>query len=156
MNSTNVNYEINRLKKSLEYGYFIGDYLDSTDTIDTIINEIADDSIDVYYNKLLQFVQDHSESMNEVVKNGVYDVTPQTYDFFEHIQAAQWNYINDELYNSIDDIVLLAAYVHCQDIGKENLTEDENDQLIDIVKNIDITEDSFADECESIDEIFTE
>ena len=94
--------------------------------------------------------------MDEVLKEGMYDLNPQTYDFFEHIQAAQWSYINDELYSSIDDIVLLAAYVHCQDIGKENLTEDENDQLIDIVKNIDITEDSFADECESIDEIFTE
>ena len=156
MNSTNVNYVINRLKDSLEYGYFIEDYLDSTDTIETVIDDITNDSIDIQYPKLLQFVQDHSEYMDEVVKNGIYDLNPRTYDFFGHIEAAQWSYINNELYSSIYDIVLLAAYVHCQDIGKENLTEDENDQLINIVKGIDITEDSFADECESIDEIFTE
>lgn len=155
MNSINVNNEITKLKNTLEYGYFIKDYLDSTNTIDDIINEISEDSIDIYYSELLQFVQDHSEYMDTVVQNGMYVVNPQTYDFFAHIQAAQWSYINDELYNSASDIVLLAAYVHCQDIGKENLTEDENNQLIDIVNDIDITNDSFADECESIDEIFT-
>lgn len=155
MNSINVNNEITKLKNTLEYGYLIKDYLDSTNTIDDIINEISEDSIDIYYSELLQFVQDHSEYMDTVVQNGMYVVNPQTYDFFAHIQAAQWGYINDELHNSASDIVLLAAYVHCQNIGKENLTEDENNQLIDIVNDIDITNDSFADECESIDEIFT-
>ena len=156
MNIINVNNKIVELKNMLEYGTNIEDFINSTDTIQDTLSEMASDSIDVYYSELLTFVSDHSECMDDVVHDGLYDLNPQTYNFFEHVQAAQWYYASNQLNDDASDIVLFAAYVHCQDIGKESLTEDENNQLIDIVDNIDITSDSFADEYKAIDEIFTE
>ena len=92
MANINVKEEIKKLTDNMNYidtanvtRYFNFNY---------IIDEGLDELVQSYsgnintYKKLMLFLNNNIEALEDVVKSGNYVVDPQTYDIFDHVQAA--------------------------------------------------------------------
>lgn len=107
----------------------------SNKSFDDLINSWADDSVDVYYNRLNSWLAGEdgeynpSYWMNYAVTDGLVFLDGH-YDFYRHIQAAQRCYFEDCLYSNRDAIVQLTGLIHLLQSGvKEISTGDPLDTL---------------------------
>lgn len=124
--------EIEELKKNLETGE-IGDRFCDYDHgyICDIITEIADNAIDIYYSDLFEWAKDNFsiiEEANEELGTPT-DITKQ-------IQQGQFIYYERDLYDNLEDSILLCIYNYLQhDLKIEEITEEQNELIEEIDRN---------------------
>ena len=78
----------------------IVEYELDNDNINDYLMDHADSKVDIYYSELDKWLYEFPESweyMENVVFNGLIDF--EKYDFYNHIQAAQYEYYSEILYN---------------------------------------------------------
>lgn len=120
--------KIEDLKKELYTGdlgeYFI-DYDDGY--ICDIITEIADNSVDIYTQDLLDWVPDNYSYIEEAnVEMGV----PK--GFLNQIRQGQYYYYERNLYENLEDTLKNYMYNYIENILKvKEITEEQNENLLD-------------------------
>lgn len=117
-----------------EYGDFITDY--DSGYICDIIQQIADNEIDIYTSDLLEFAKNHYEYIEQAVNEGLVDTSD--FDFLGAIRSGEYLYISEDLNSNIDDIILYKIYKYIlNDLKIENISEEKADEilLIDIDTN---------------------
>ena len=111
------------------YGEFLNDYRDSTSGVSDAIAEIADSHTSIYYSDILNFISENPESLAEVIEQGLYDPT-HNYNLYEHGQAAEYMLIERDLYEHIEDSLMLVALEFIQrDLGTDEIPEDLAEKL---------------------------
>lgn len=120
--------KIEDLRKELYTGdlgeYFI-DYDDGY--ICDIITEIADNSVDIYTQDLLDWVPDNYSYIEEAnIEMGV----PK--GFLNQIQQGQYYYYERNLYENLEDTLKNYMYNYIENILKvKEITEEQNENLLD-------------------------
>lgn len=99
------------------------------------------------------FLNNNLEALEDVVKSGNYVVDPQTYDIFDHVQAAQQYLVKSAVENDKDKFILLAAYSYCEQKFKPTISSVENNQIKRIVKRINPETDTFEDLYYAVEDI---
>lgn len=132
----NIKEKYNLLKSSNDYTMYIFDYSNSSFYFDDLIHELTDDMIDIYYydlNKWIANTNDASAYMEQVVQE--FGIDAKNYNFYEHVQQAQYFYYSDSLYNDID--IIKESYLLAQLICEDVLEIDDNNynDLLDIAIN---------------------
>lgn len=112
-----------------DYGEYLNDYRDSTSGVADAIAEIADNRTSIYYSDILSFISENPESLAEVIEQGLYDPT-HGYNLYEHGQAAEYMLIERDLYEHIEDSLVLVALEFIErDLGKTEIPEDLAEKL---------------------------
>lgn len=131
------------LKNNLQLTYCdcICDYSDGY--ICDIITEISDNHVDIYYSDLFEWCKSNFDYVNEWIAE-----CGSSGDIIKDIQGGQYKQISDELYENMEEMLLLFAYDHLfnraiilNDEQLEGLEEyisglDNNDRLEDIISYI--------------------
>ena len=149
MANINVKEEIKKLTDNMNYidTANVTRYFNFNYTIDEGLDELVQSysgNINTY-KKLMLFLNNNIESLEDVVKSGNYVVDPQTYDIFDHVQAAQQYLVKSAVENDKDKFILLAAYAYCEQKFKPTISSAENNQIKRIVKMINPKTDTFED-----------
>lgn len=123
--------------RSSDAGYLF-DY-ELSGYISDLVHEVADDQVDIYWSDLSRWLNEARGSegyMERAINEGFVDVS--CYDFFNHIQAAQYLYIEDEINGALDDCDTVAAAAmrylvseEIEEITGEQLGEIESLKLSD-------------------------
>lgn len=92
--------------------------------IGDFISKFADTHVDVYYNKLLEFVKENPSSLDEVIEEGLYDPSVG-YCFWDHVTAAQYMTIEREIQDKLCEIVRYLAISYLWRVAKKDYTENE-------------------------------
>lgn len=110
----------------------IADYTNcDTNYIDDIINEIADNNTDIYYDALIKWLQDDcyaSDYIEQAVQE--FGIDTQNFNFMRLIQQGQYQKNYEILYKSKYDMCLLWCLQYCLDNNIE-LTDDQIEKLDD-------------------------
>lgn len=99
-------------------------YTSSREYIDDLIGKFADNRVDIYYNKLLDFVKENPDSLDEVIEEGLYDPSFD-YSFWNHVQAAQYMIIKREVQDKLHEIVRYLAISYLWSMSEKDYTENE-------------------------------
>lgn len=99
-------------------------YTEEMECISDLIAQFADDRVDVYYNKLLDFVRENPESLDDVIEEGLYDPSVN-YSFWEHVSAAQYMVIEQEINKSLSEIIHYLAVSYLWRVSEKDMTEAE-------------------------------
>lgn len=91
------------------------------------IYEISDNHVDIYYNDLFEWCKHNFEYVNKSLEN-----FGSTGDIIKDIQGGQFEQICDELYENIEDMLLLFAYNYLYD----NNIKLNNEELEELEENI--------------------
>lgn len=103
------------------------------DYLDDIINEIADNYVDIYYNDLFDWAKDNFSYINDAISE--YGLSDNT-DIVNQIQMGQYYENNEEIYNSEDDMLSIYIYDILDKHNIDELTEEQNDIIYDLVKDM--------------------
>ena len=117
-----------------EYGDFINDY--DSGYICDIMQEIADNEVDIYTSELLEFAKNHYEYIEQAVNEGLVDTS--NFDFLGAIRSGEYLYISEDLNSNVSDIILYKIYKYIlNDLKIENISEEQAEEilLIDIDEN---------------------
>ena len=157
MANINVKEEIKKLTDNMNYidTANVTRYFNFNYTIDEGLDELVQSysgNINTY-KKLMLFLNNNIESLEDVVKSGNYVVDPQTYDIFDHVQAAQQYLVKSAVENDKDKFILLAAYAYGEQKFKPTISSVENNQIKRIVKMINPKTDTFEDLYYAVEDI---
>lgn len=100
------------------------DYVSSQEYISDIISQFADNNVDIYYNKLLDFVKENPESLDEVIEEGLYDPSVG-YCFWDHVTAAQYMVVEQKINDNLSDIIRYLAISYLWRVSEKDMTKDE-------------------------------
>lgn len=93
-----------------DHGDALNDYRDSSAYICDAIMEAADNRTSIYYSDILRFISSNPEALADVVNEGLYEVGHGSeYDLYKHGQAAEFMTIERDIYDHLDDALMLAA-----------------------------------------------
>lgn len=109
--------------------------------IDDLLRDVADQQTDIYNHELFTWLKDAPRSedyMDQVIHESLID-TGREYDFFRHIQLAQYEYLIEKLYEVYDstefrDQVCIKYLENTR--GEEFTTALDDDSLRDLFDNI--------------------
>lgn len=108
-----------------------------------VITEISDNNIDIYYYNLFEWCKNNFSYVNDWI-----DECGSSGDIIKDIQGGQFKQISNELYENMEEMLLLFAYdylynnnIKLNDEQLEELEEDiarldNNDRLEDIIEII--------------------
>lgn len=126
--------ELRRIAKCALSGYALdfaeecednfANYVSSQEYICDLISQFADNHVDVYYNKLLDFVKENPTSLDEVIEEGLYDPSCG-YGFWDHVGAAQYMVIEHEIQDKLYEIVHYLAVSYLWRTAEKDYTESE-------------------------------
>lgn len=120
--------KIDDLRKELYTGD-LGDRFCDYDNgyICDIITEIADNAVDIYTSDLLDWARNNYKYIDEAMQEfGRPD------DFLGEIRQGQYLYNERNLYDNLEDSLILFVYVYIQNVlGIEEITEEQNESLLD-------------------------
>lgn len=126
--------ELRRIARSDLSGYALDFTEECEDNLDNLvssqedihdyISQFADCQVDVYYNKLLEFVKENPSSLDEVIEEGLYDPSVG-YHFWDHVSAAQHMVIEHEIQDKLHEIVRYLAITYLWRVAKKDYTENE-------------------------------
>ena len=105
-------------------------YVSSRVWIDDYISEFADGHVYVYYSDLRQWAMNNIDALEDVIEEGFYEPL-RSYNFYDHIQAAQYMCIEREINDSLSDIVRYLAISHLWCIAEKEYTGAEIGDLED-------------------------
>lgn len=108
-----------------------------------VINEISDNNINIYYYDLFEWCKNNFNYVNDWI-----DECGSSGDIIKDIQGGQYKQISGELYDNMEEMLLLFAYnylynnnIKLNDEQLEELEEniatlDNNDRLEDIIEMV--------------------
>lgn len=105
-------------------------YVSNQEYISDLISEFADSHVDMYYNELLEFVKENPHSLEEVIEEGLYDPSVN-YRFWDHVTAAQYMSIEQEIQDELGEIVRYLAVSYLWRMAEKDYTEAELSDLED-------------------------
>lgn len=122
-------------QKEIEAKDFLWNYDNVTGPISDYIYEQADQWVDIYYNNLQTWLKEDDnaiELMERVAQEGMIDF--KNYDFYKHIQVAQYIQNEESLYEGLNDkawtlYVMTVAELESAD---HEITEEQLEQLTDL------------------------
>lgn len=120
--------KIDDLRKELYTGD-LGDRFCDYDNgyICDIITEIADNAVDIYTSDLLDWARNNYEYIDEATHE-----LGRPNDFLGEIRQGQYLYNERDLYDNLEDSLILFVYVYIQNVlGIEEITEEQNESLLD-------------------------
>lgn len=91
-----------------DHGDALNDYRDSSTYISDAIHEAADQRTSIYYSDIMAFVSEHPDALADVVAEGLYDPS-HNYDLYAHGQAAEYMTIYNDIWNHLEDALMIAA-----------------------------------------------
>lgn len=146
----------NTYKKELEnsLGEFGSQFCDYSGHhyICDVISEIADSNIDIYYYDLFKWLPDNYSYVEEAIENGLVDTSNA--DIPKMIQAGQYEYNTQNLYENLDSIMLYYCLDYIENtLNIEELTESQYEELENKCTNVD-NNDTLEDFEEFCDELF--
>ena len=103
---------------------YFTNYVRNQEDICDIISQFADNRVDLYNYDLKQWAMSHVDALEDVIDEGLYDPS-HNYDFFKHIQAAQYMAIENEINESLKDIVHYLAVSYLWRKSEKDYTENE-------------------------------
>lgn len=109
-----------------DYGDQIVDH-DESEYICDAFTEIADGNVDIYYNKLLSWLPDNYEWIEEAEVQGLLEGCKG--DLIKMTQMAQYECYTSDLYEHQDDIVSYFTANHLHDSGAYMISEDLAESL---------------------------
>ena len=140
------------LKNNLQLTYCdcICDYSDGY--ICDVITEISDNHIDIYYYNLFEWCKTNFDYVNEWIAE-----CGSSGDIIKDIQGGQYKQISDELYENMEEMLLLFAYDYLFTneiiLNDEQLEELENDiSIMDNNNKLDEIIDLINEKLESEDQ----
>lgn len=92
--------------------------------ISDLISEFADEWTDVYYSDLKKWAMAHIDDLEVVIDEGYYDPSHK-YSLFNHIQAAQYMVIEQEINESISAVIRYLAISYLWRVSEKDMTKDE-------------------------------
>lgn len=122
--------KIEELRKKLylgDYGEYITDYNDGY--ISDIINEMADNNVDIYNYDLLQWCANNLYNIDycDRAKDEL-----GASDLVSMLQGGQYLQITDDLYENLENILINYMYYYIENyLELEEITEEQNDELLD-------------------------
>lgn len=105
-------------------------YVSSREYISDLISQFADNNVDIYYDKMLEFVKENPDSLEEVIEEGLYDPSVG-YRIWDHIGAAQYMVIEREINEELDSIIRYLAVSYLWRMSEKDYTEEEISDLED-------------------------
>lgn len=139
-----------------EHGDALTDYRDSSTYICDAIAEAADQRVSIYYSDILDFIRENPEALEDVVSQGLYDLTPKSYNLYSHAQAAEYMTIERDIYDHLADSLMMAALNFIlYDLKRETIPGELADQLRDWCDDAD-TDDRMSEISDRIREYFGE
>lgn len=135
-----ITEEIKKLKNKLpDYAENICSY-DCRQYVGSAIYEIADDNVDIYTSQLLDYFGNHWRDVEDKITELGWEGCGESLE--TAIQMVQLEEIESRIYAHLDEMILLYCYDYVmKKKGLDEITEEENDKIIEICK------DSDADEC---------
>lgn len=109
-----------------DYGDQITDH-DESEDIASAFAEIADGNVDIYYNKLLSWLPENYEWIEEAENQGLLEGCKG--DLIKMTQMAQYECYTSDLYEHQDDIVSYFTANHLHDSGAYMISEDLAESL---------------------------
>lgn len=129
-----------------DYGDQITDH-DESEDIASAFAEIADGNVDIYYNKLLSWLPENYEWIEEAENQGLLEGCKG--DLIKMTQMAQYECYTSDLYEHQDDIVSYFTANHLHDSGAYMISEDLAESLsltgIDNNSRLDASIDTITD-----------
>jgi len=116
-----------------DYGDRIEEYNDGY--ICDIFGEIADSATSTYYSDIIKYIANHVDEVNDTIAEFGWEGCGS--DLYKAGQMAEYNSIERDLEDHIDDIIVYAALV---DKFGDNIPEDAFEAVYDNVNNIDWNE----------------
>lgn len=104
--------ELKKEMDSIHYDFYVDNYYsDLQGYIPEIIMDFADNEVDIYYSSLREWLKnaESAEYMDEAIEECFVDT--KNYDFYKHIQAAQYLCYCDEFYDNEQLDIMLKCYV---------------------------------------------
>ena len=112
-----------------DYGEYLNDYRDSSSYISDAVAEIADNNTSIYYSDIMAFISQNPDALADVVAEGLYDPS-HGYDVYKHGQAAEYMTIERDIWDHIEDALMLAALDFLKyDLGRDHIPEELADYL---------------------------
>ena len=151
-----MNKRIEELRSELNL--YLGDYGEEFENyndgyISDIASEIADNNIDIYYNKLFAWLPDNYGYVEDAIDEfGTPTDSRGNADLIRMIQQGQYLANIEDLHDNMKDILMNVALNHISDTIDE-ITEEQEEELLELYDRItdyDELDELFAD----IDEIF--
>lgn len=111
-----------------------------------VITEISDAHIDIYYNNLFEWCKNNFSYVNDWI-----DEYGSSGDIIKDIQGGQYTQISDDLYENMEEMLLLFAYdyLYNNDI---KLTDEQLEELEENIATLD-NDDRLEDIIEMIEDI---
>lgn len=115
---------------------FLGDYADidhNTQYICDAISDFADNNTSIYYYDIKNFIAEHIDEVTEAIAEFSWEGCGS--DLYKAGQTAEYMYIERDIYNNLDDIVICTAckYLIDNDIS---LSDEQLEQLQEDLSNI--------------------
>lgn len=129
--------KLNVYELKQEMGRNIGEYGDrmidyDNGYISDVIQEIADNGVDIYNYALWDWAKDNSEYVEDAIDEFGWDSKNST--LIQLFQMSQYLQIQEELYENLDDIIIYWIY---DKIEYEEITLEEKQAIIDYCYRID-------------------
>lgn len=133
----------------------LNDYRASDSYLCDIISEIADGQTSIYYADILAFISKHPDALADVINEGLYDPS-ENYDLYAHGQAAEYMFIERELYDDLENGLLCCAVNLLRyDLHRETIPADLADRIREWCEDAD-TNDRMSDLADLINDYFEE
>lgn len=118
-----------------EYGDNFCDY-SGYQYICDVISEIADSNIDIYYADLFEWCKHNYEWVEEAIAQGLCDL--QNPDIPKMIQAGQYEYNTQDLYENLDSIMLNYCLNYIEhDLELTEITQEQFEKIENKCTNVD-------------------
>lgn len=138
-NTTNTIIKIDeKIKELSRFGETDIKYWTHKTYFSDIFAMMADEKIDIYYDDLDKWISEHNEAgeyMERAVAEGLTDF--KNYNFYGHVQSAEYLYYLDELYNNESDTKQLLLVLLLKEAGIEEIEESELDYMLDEASDAD-------------------
>lgn len=99
-------------------------YTSCQEYISDLISEFADEWTGIYYSDLKKWAMSHIDDLKAAIDEGFYDPSHK-YDFYKHIQAAQYMSIEQEINESLSVIIRYLAISYLWRVSEKDMTENE-------------------------------
>lgn len=96
-------------------------YASSREYICDLISQFADGQVYVYRSDLRHWAMDHIDALENVIEEGCYEPL-RSYNFYDHIQAAQFWFIEHEINDALSDIVRYLAISYLWRVAERDYT----------------------------------
>ena len=111
--------------------------------IDDVIHELADSNVSIYYNDLFDWLKDNFSYVDDAINE--YGL-PENPSIINQIQMGQYFQNNEEIYNSLDDMLSIYIYNILKENNIEELTEEQNDKIYDLIEDMKDSGKFYADD----------